>query len=277
MTLEEAEKLKKVQLEIMDEIDRICEDNNICYYIVGGTLIGAIRHKGFIPWDVDMDIAMPRKEYDRFKRICSDQLDIKYQYCDYTNVENYDRPHAVVCVKNTKLISNTDKLCPERKNLGIFIDVFPLDGVPNDEKERRNHIKRINHYKRMRYLRIPYYTSPSKIKRMGRRVIKTLLNWISIYKLNIKMDECMKKYNDWPCSKLCNMAGRYSYEKEALEKEVFGTPVKVDFEGRKYNAPEMYDKYLRHIYGDYMKLPPKEEQTGFLNTYDSIDFGTIKF
>ena len=105
MTLEEAEKLKKVQLEIMDEIDRICEDNNICYYIVGGTLIGAIRHKGFIPWDVDMDIAMPRKEYDRFKRICSDQLDIKYQYCDYTNVENYDRPHAVVCVKNTKLIS----------------------------------------------------------------------------------------------------------------------------------------------------------------------------
>lgn len=275
MTKEEDIKLKQIQLELMDEIDNLCRKNNVCYYIIGGTLIGAIRHKGFIPWDVDIDIAMPRPEYDRFKSICIDQLDRKYQYCDYTIIKNYDRPHAVVCVKNTKLITRTDKLCPERTNLGIFIDVFPLDRVPDDEKEKAVHIKEINRYRMLRYLRIPYYTSPSKVKRMGRRIIKGLLSWMSIYSLNERMDKCMRKYNDQSSRSVSNMAGRYSYETESSEVATFGTPIQVEFEGRMYNAPEKYDKYLRHVYGDYMKLPPVEEQTGYLNTYDTIDFGNL--
>lgn len=275
MTKEEDRKLKQVQLELMDEIDMICKNNHICYYIIGGTLIGAIRHKGFIPWDVDIDIAMPRSEYERFKEVCLEQLNNKYQYCDYKNVESYDRPHAIVCVKNTKLISKTDELCPERKNLGIFIDVFPLDRVPDDEKEKQRHIKEINRYRTLRYLRIPYYTSPSALKRFGRRIIKALLSWMSIYKLNDRMDKCMRKYNNTPCEVLSNMAGRYSYEKESSEAVTFGTPIQVEFEGRLYNAPEFYDRYLRHVYGDYMKLPPLEEQTGYLDTYDTIDFGDL--
>lgn len=273
MTKEEDKKLKLVQLELMDEIDRICKNNDICYYIIGGTLIGAVRHKGFIPWDVDVDVAMPRPEYDRFKEICLDQLNKKFQYCDYMNVKNYDRPHAIVCVKNTKLISRTDALCPERKNLGIFVDVFPLDKVPDDEKEKKRHIREINRFRKLRYLRIPYYTSSSSVKRFGRRMIKFLLSWMSINKLNERMDKCMRKYENQSCSVLSNMAGRYSYETESSEVLTFGKPVKLDFEGRKYNAPENYDKYLHHVYGDYMKLPPLEEQTGYLDTYETVDFG----
>ena len=273
MTIDEANKLKKIQLEVMDEIDRICRKNNICYYIVGGTLIGAIRHKGFIPWDIDMDIAMPRKEYNLFKEACLRQLNIKYQYCDYTSLRNYDKPHAIVRVKNTRLISKTDKMNREKADFGIFIDIFPLDNVPDDNKERKQHIREIYKLKKLRYFRIPYYTSSSRIKRMVRRMIKIMLSWISIYKLNHKMELCMKKYDSISTKKMCNMAGRYSYEKEALENEVFGKPIEVEFEGRKYYAPELYDRYLRHIYGDYMKLPPIDEQIGYLNAYESIDFG----
>ncbi|MCQ2440626.1 MAG: LicD family protein [Clostridia bacterium] len=271
MTQQDLNKLHQAQLEIMDEIHRICLYNDIHYYIIGGTCIGAVRHKGFIPWDPDIDIGMLRNDYDRFKEICKKDLSSKFKYYDYIEKENYNRLHAIVSMKNTKLITFCDKY-NKFENLGIYVDVLPLDNAPNDIKERKRHQKIIHRCKKKINIKIATVYTSNVLKKAIKKLRSFLFFGYSLTRLNEIFDKCMRKYDNVETNYLCAMAGRYSYSKECVPKDYFGTPVLTEFEGRKYYAPAKTDEYLTHIYGDYMKIPSKEEQDLNLSLFQEVIF-----
>jgi len=272
MTQEDLLKVKQVQLQIMDEIHRLCEKHSIKYYLIAGSLLGAVRHKGFIPWDVDIDIGMPREEYERFKKLCQQELDSLYAYCDYRQKKIFFRPHALVYHKKSKLKIKYDCYNPVSEDCGIYIDIFPLDNAPDDEKLRKKHAKQLKRICKFKQCRIPYSYSSKKWKRWAHYILSALLSWIPLEKLNGYQQKVMCKYRHQQTQCICSMASRYAYKKQCMPKEIYGEPVKLEFEGRFYNAPSQYTTYLTRLYGDYMQLPPEEKRQANLEIYRSVDF-----
>lgn len=272
MTNSDFRKLQLTQLEIMDEIHRICTLNNIEYYLIGGTALGAVRHGGFIPWDLDIDIAMKRQDYDSFKEACKTELNSRFSYRDYTNTRNFDHPHALVCINNTVLVNKFDKFNPKMENLGIYLDVFPLDNAPTDENLKKKQAEDIIKIKKLKRLKVGMCYQSSLIKKAVKTLVRALIFWTTTDKLNKKLDECMRRYNDSDTGYLCSMASHYSYEKQYMPRKIYGEPQLVDFEDRKYYAPQMLDEYLTKIFKDYMKLPPIEQQQMNLAVFEEVIF-----
>ena len=272
MTRDDFLKLQQAELEIMDEIHRICELRAIPYYMMGGTGLGAIRHQGFIPWDVDIDISMLRADYDRFKKACAKELDPRFEYKDYLNMPEYDKPHAVVCMRGTSLTSVFHPFNKRLSDYGIFVDVFPLDNSPDTAREREAHEKAIVRLKRLKEYKLATCYDASRLKKAIKELRRFLLFGVTVDGLNQKLDEEMRKYNDRETSFVCNKAGRYDYETECMPRAVFGTPVLMPFAGREYYAPERLSDYLTHIYGDYMQLPPIEAREESLSRFQTVTF-----
>lgn len=272
MTQDQLERIKERQLEIMDEIHRLCETNKISYYIIGGTLLGAVRHKGFIPWDVDIDIAMTREEYIRFKEICARELGRDYFYTDYHDEKNYIAPHARVCDRNSRLEIKFDRLNSFNMVSGIYIDVFPLDNAPDDVSLREWQAQKLKAVRILKERRIPYSYSAKRWKRIAHHIRSFLLSWISVPKLNAYQQNLMMKFSSEDTQCVCSMASQYAYSKQCMPREIYGTPVLLEFEGRKYYAPEKYTDYLTRIYGDYMQLPPEEKRRANMEIYRTVEF-----
>ena len=264
--------VQKIQIEIMDYIHDVCEKNNISYYIVGGTLIGALRHKGFIPWDIDIDISMPREDYSRFKNIFINECkESDFEYLDYSILDNFFKPHAIVRKKFTSFRIKDD--INSKYDYGVFVDVFPLDKIPDNKHEQRKLCKKLNFYKNILY----YKTSLTIPKNLFKRCVKKLfvlsLSLFSNRFIQNKILKIMTSNNHIQTNLLCNLAGKYSMEKEAHTLDVWGNPTKYAFEGRYYYGPEKADTYLRKIYGNYMELPSLEEQKMLSDYFDNLKVG----
>lgn len=272
MNMEDFKKLQCVQMEIMDEVHRVCCENGIAYYIIGGTALGAVRHGGFIPWDMDIDIAMPRADYERFAEVCKTALSSRYIYRDYKNTPKFMHPHALVCVRNTSLFTKFDRLNPKEEDLGIFLDIFPLDVAPKDEKNRQEHIRTIDRVKRRKYLRRGYLYRPGFIQWIYKKTMATLMCFYSIDKLNADFDKVCRRYEGTDSGLWCSMSSHYSYSKQCMPASVYGTPQLVEFEGRQYYAPEQLDEYLTRIFKDYMTLPPEKERQANLGYFAEVVF-----
>lgn len=255
--------VQKKQMEIMDIIHDLCVKERINYYIIGGTALGAVRHGGFIPWDIDIDIAMPRIDYERFLSLCEKVLPSELKCYSYKNEDDYFPPHALVALKKSKLIQKNDYLNPKLKRYGIFVDIFPLDVAPEDEKSRLKQAKRITAIRNAKTRKKAImYSENSTLVRLVKKIVSVPYIFVPMKHLNKRLDDCMKKYIDEidKNSCWCSMASHYSYKKQCMSKEIYGNPTLVDFDGRKYYAPEKLDEYLKVIFNDYMKLPTKEQQ-----------------
>lgn len=272
MTTEELRKISLVQLDMMDKIHEICQSQNITYFMIAGTLLGAVRHKGFIPWDLDIDIAMLRDDYERFKKVCTTHLKQPYVYLDHHNCRLYPRPHALVSRTDTNVVTKYDPMNPKLVELGIYIDIFPLDNAPDDTVLRQKQAKTLQLIRKFKSYRIPYSYSHKKWKRNAHYVVSGLLSWLSVRRINQYQQNQMTKYAHQDTQCICSMASQYAYDKQCMDREIYGNPVLLEFEGRKYYAPEKYTEYLTHLYGDYMQLPPEEKRNANLEFYTSVMF-----
>lgn len=259
VTIEEA---KKLQVQMLKYIDKICQENSINYSLAHGTLIGAIRHKGFIPWDDDIDILLYRSEYDRLVSILDSQNNQGVYNLLTIKTPSYYLPYAKLCDNHTSL---QEIGWPRVNGMGVFIDIFPIDNLPSSSKECFKLAKRLfNFKKRIRYsLPKIWYYSPYPWK----RIIKFLLfspyalycKAIGTSRLLAQVDKLARKYNYIDTVKAGFLLSHYT-TKEIFPRSILNEYIDVEFEGHYFKSIKDYDIYLKQLYGNYMELPPVEEQ-----------------
>lgn len=266
------EKRKKIwqkELEILEEIIRICDKYNIRYLAAGGTALGTVRHSGFIPWDDDIDIIMKRDDYNNFIQVALKELK-EPLFLQYNKTEKgYFRGHIQVRNSNTTAIIKGD-IC-NNYNKGIFVDIFPLDNVPDDEKERKIFLKKMTIKKKI-LASSEYISGNSKIKNIIKKIVFKNLYWkiFNIDKEIEKFNVLANKYNDIntkQCGAITFNPNEFKYENAWLEDII-----KMDFEYLKINISRHYDEILTREYGNYMKLP--ENKNGSI--HGSVFFDTEK-
>ncbi len=259
-----SEKTKKeLLLGILDLIDKRCREKGYTYWLYWGTLLGVIRHKGMIPWDDDIDIAMPRRDYEAFRDdILKDPLDVNVNFIDSAHPVKGFYPNAFGKVGRSDTVIKYPVYGKEYE-LEVAIDVFPMDSIPEDEETREKLADRLD------ALTVGIDRCVYLPKREGRGalryflgVIRTKLRFILFYRKRLKeklsLIDSFKKYN-W--SEYCgfpsniNIRGRRLVFKTEWHKTIF-----KEFEGRDFPIPEGYDDILEIVFPDYMTLPPEEER-----------------
>ena len=249
-------KLQMYQMEILDEIEKICNKHDLQYFIMGGNLIGAVRHKGFIPWDDDLDIAMMREDYDKFLEFATKEIDEKY-FVDYSETNpNYYLPFAKVRIKDSIYEEPIQKDYGGPK--GIWIDIFPLDNA-NSEDSIFIRIQTCLKIFLNWVCAIKANVSSNKLTIL-KKIIKFLFKPISIKKLS-RFQQRIMKFNKNKNSRYCiSFGARYGMKKQTMLKTVFLPATRLQYENRIYSAPGNYKEYLERVYPGYMTLPPEEER-----------------
>ena len=246
-------KLHEVQQEILDEIVRICKKNNLIYFLVGGTLLGAVRHKGFIPWDDDLDIGMPRKDYEKLLEILPKELNEKYLVDNKETNKKYYLVFTKIRKKDTIFEENTQIKYTGPK--GIWIDIFPFD----DSKNTKNKMVAIQRRVYYFFRAITLYKNKMYADNIIKKIVGKLL-FLSNHCLLSIQDKIIRLQNNKNGKAMINLASTYDYKRELFNKDAFFPVKELEFEGKLYNVPNDYDKVLSQVFGDYMKLPPKEQQ-----------------
>lgn len=269
-------KLQNTELSIFKDIVSVCQKHNIGYFMLFGTLIGAIRHKGFIPWDDDMDIGMLREDYDSFVKVFEKELGDKYTLTTPLRTKDFSSTVVKVQKKGTKFIPEYSKKM--KCEQGIFIDIFIYDKVSANEKQYKKQVKKTRTLSRLIFLA----GSPNPeiniggiagraaalLCKAGHYVFKLIPN-IHVY--------MYKKYVKYSVMANVENSCRYTtFQSTAPDKCIVNIDdllpyEQVAFENYTANVPKNYDYILTERYGDYMKLPPEEERVN--HAADVIDFG----
>ena len=250
---------KKALCDTFKHFIEICNKNNLQYYVAAGTWLGAIRHKGIIPWDDDIDVNMPRADFEKLMSLKS-SIGPDFEILDY-HTQYYSLPFAKFCNANTTVVETLDFPCV----LGVYIDVFPIDEVGDEQTAYYLHEEKLNTYARyrgtFRKLHMRELTSllyHLHLKTFARELYYTTLGrhnrkkYLSDY-LSVE-EEIRKQHGD----KCMYYGGFYSFQKEVCDKKWFGKGKTVPFEDFYVTVPDDSDAYLSHFYGDYMVLPPIE-------------------
>ena len=243
----------EIQVELLDQVDRICRKHGIKYMISDGTLLGAVRHKGFIPWDDDVDVSMERSEYERFCQICQQELDgDKFFFQTYKTDKNYPWFYGKLRYNYSRYVRvGQDHL---EMNDGIFLDIFPLDGVPNNAVIRFFfNIKRFI-LRKMLYSVVGSVHAKNPLKRLAFKMMNRFPKK-SVYKC---FENMSKKYNILKYKYITN----YSFPERIRERRGLHELIDIEFEDKLYQTTACYDEWLTKMYGNYMELPPVEERHG---------------
>lgn len=254
---------QKVQLKILIDFDKFCKTHNIKYQLFSGTLIGAIRHNGFIPWDDDVDVCMLRSEYDRFLEISKEKLDKKYFVQNFDTDKNFQSQYSKIRLNNTRyveyMVQDVDM------HHGVFIDVFPYDNVKPTTLMGKVQRITLDKLKKINYCRVKRVNNSEK--RAIWRGLKNLTYYILKLIPKSSMDRLIKKISIMFNNEDTEYVGELGistrkdmYERFMLKKQVFYDSIDWEFEGYCFPIPRDYDYVLTRNYGDYMSLPEIDEQ-----------------
>lgn len=255
------------QLQIMDRIHKVCMENGLRYYLIGGSALGAIRHRGFIPWDVDIDIAMPRSDYEEFLKLANEKLGERYVCHHCGNQKRYTPPHARVHLQRSELRYAHTLLNPSPSHPGLYVDILPLDYVSESIEAQNRHACQLRLIRRLRdYKEAKIYEDSTFLTIIAKNIIRMLMGIIPWTIINKKQQDIAKRFNNLKSPHLyCSTMSHYEYHKLVVPVRVYGTPTLYDFEGRQYCGPQYIDEYLKNLFGDYMKFPSKEVQNASAN------------
>lgn len=271
MEKEQLTPLQSRLLVMMEWFHKFCEDNNLRYYVLGGTMLGAARHQGFIPWDDDIDVGMPRKDYKKLAELLGDNIVEGYQLeTPYTEATDFCYPYSKFFDTTTTLVENYKK--PFKR--GIFLDIFPLDGLADTEQEAKNAFQPILRTYNFFMTRVVAIRKERKwYKNLAVLLSQAIPKMvIDNRKLRVKMDQ-MIAGKDFDALKWGgNLYGNWGF-KEIMPREIYGEPTIYQFENLNVYGVEKYDEYLKHMYGDWKKLPPKEKQ---ITHHDYLEFSLEK-
>lgn len=252
---EELKEVQKIQQELIGEVARICKKCGIHFNMVGGTMLGAIRHRGYIPWDDDADIGFLRKEYEKFREACKTELDPeKYYFQDLRDTQGYRWGYGKLRRRGTEFVRLGQEFMPFEK--GISIDLMPFDNVPDGCLSRRIHFFICFLYRKIFWSAVGSRTEKSLWKRAGYQMLNLLPMSIVIPSFQRFIDAGQRKKTKlvriltFPTPK-----GIYGYE-----RKWYTHLTRYPFEEMMLPGANDYDGYLRVKYGNYMELPPVEKQ-----------------
>lgn len=256
--------MKKLLLDMAKELIKICEEHDLRIYASGGSLLGAVRHKGFIPWDDDMDFHMFRNDYDKLISIMKDK-DGRYKLACYLYDKKYMYPFVKFYDSETDCIEYD---VDSKFKLGLYIDIFPVDGLGDDVVEAKEHLKTMSVYvKASRLCRGKVWSSgASHVKKIAASAAKCLCKLYGAKRLNKKIEFFVRKY-DIEKSRLCGEIVDSTDQKRICPKKWFEQIVYLPFEDIELPCPAGYHEYLTSYYGDYMTPPPVENQVSNHNMY----------
>lgn len=264
--------LQQNEFEILKYFKDFSEENNIEYTLYSGTLLGAIRHGGFIPWDDDIDVGLLRSDFDKFERrfIDSDYASDGYIYQSRRIYPYNIQPFSKI--RNKKM--NIKERMPETQkgNYGPWIDVFPFDNIPNDPQKRLEQYEKVTYYNNILKKIMFFQVIPENkgVKRKVKKVLQKIND--KIYPLYFfvpylykKRDEYMTMYNDMDTTHVADLSYLYyenfeDYSKQFFKKSDLKDITTTKFETEHFNIPKNYDEILNQMYGDYMTMPPESER-----------------
>ena len=247
--IDDIQELRQIQMGILDEVHRYCEAHGLRYFLSSGTLIGAVRHKGYIPWDDDIDIYMPRQDYEAFLQSYSDPNGI-YRAINPATESHYYYTFAKVVDQRTHMVEKET----EGYQIGVYMDIFPVDFVTEDLQQRQQVFKQKKLLYKIRRCKISN-TNPLQ-SRLAYLVYKC---WpMSVRQIERKIRNLIVL--DTPTQTVCNMTEAGPSIKGCFPADDIASAVDIEFEGKTYKTMIGYKDYLQRTYGDYMTLPPVEQR-----------------
>lgn len=269
------QEIKDTELNILLEFAKICEKNHMTFYLCGGSLLGAVRHKGFIPWDDDIDICMTRPEYERLAKLVRDKKLDKPKWLEIVCYENGTSrfPFIKILDKRTRVRNEFFK---DSDYDNVWVDLLPVDGLPDDDKEVAELYKKMFRYRKlvqMKYVRP--FKAKSLVKKLTKPIMSAYAHIINTDRYNEKLVNTAKA-NPFDSSKRVGIVTEGLYGvKEAIPREAYLNSIDVEFEGHTFKATSYWDEYLHNLFGDYMQLPPEDKRkTHEMKAY--IDYSAMK-
>ena len=242
-----------IELELLSYIHEFCVSNKINYYLAWWTVLGSQRHKGFIPWDDDIDIALPRKDYDKLLSL-ADKIDSKYYLATYERTPGYQYNFAKLEYAKSKIVEFN---YPNGRHGGIYIDIFPLDSISSDKKLQKKKINKNAIWKIKSNAIHRYHT--------GVWYLKWFWPFLGFFMRLKYKNNTLLFHRKWEAKILDNsnsslwVADYFGADMDGVVPfEVFGKPTLMEFCGKYFYGPEKADEYLTYLYGDWKKLPPEE-------------------
>lgn len=254
LTLDE---IKQVELQILIEFHHICNQLGLRYYLSGGTLLGAIRHKGFIPWDDDIDLAMPRSDFNKLVEFSRSYQHDTYQFLFFSNFGAL-LPYAKFVNKKTQIDA---KYAEDEMQQHLWLDIMPMDGLPGDLHEVAKIYKKAEYYRKIIGLcNAKLGEGKSAVKKLAKYVLKPLALIYGKERAVTNLNKLAMKY-DYDSAKYVGAItwGLYGPSERMLKSEV-DQVVEVVFENHKFSTFSCWDSYLKGLYKDYMQLPPVEKR-----------------
>ncbi|MBU5478966.1 LicD family protein [Eubacterium sp. MSJ-13] len=249
--------IQRMEQGILDYVANICEENELRYFLAGGTLLGAIRHQGFIPWDNDIDISMPRPDYNKLISIVEKKPDERYRLLRVTNENDYYYPFIKVVDTKTKLIelAREDRI----DDMGIFLDIFPLDTISKNHNKALRELRYVNKWGSRIAGSVSFPIGISYFRKIEHYLWYWLLKMLNREKSLNRVEKRLYAEKFGNTGYIVSTYGLRN-ENEIIEYEAFAQTVELPFEGKMYKCPIGYDKYLKQMYGNYMELPPERER-----------------